>query len=76
VADVSEQAWEQGDCYKIEAWWPNITIDPLVEYTRHKDDGIDRVVKLARTGEHTTIHLITPDSLEIIRMWGQLSGLP
>lgn len=73
---MSQAAWEQGECYKIEAWWPVANQDPLVEYVTELSYGIPRVLALAWTGRHTAISLITPNRLEIIKMWGQLDGLP
>jgi hypothetical protein len=73
---MTEQDFEMGNCYKIEAYWPDARSAPEVRYTAHLADALDRAIQLAYSGKHTTIRVITPDALEVIKMWGQLDGLP
>jgi hypothetical protein len=60
--------------YTIRAYWPNVTYEPSVTYAANLADAIDMVIRLARSGKHTTIRC-TIDDLVVFTMWGQLEGL-
>jgi len=57
--------------YTIRAAWPNAAADPYVMHVPHVAEGLDCALRLAATGKHTTISVLTPDGLELIRLWGQ-----
>lgn len=62
--------------YKIVAFWPAKDAAPYVTYEPTIDELINRVIELAKSGKYMSVSGGTPDSLEIIRMFGQLKGLP
>lgn len=61
--------------YRIEAYWPNSTFAPKVEYAPTFANSLDKALILAMSKQHTTI-TVRIDALEVIRLWGQLTGLP
>ena len=62
--------------YQIQAFYPNATMDPLTQYAGTLDRAIDQALGLMRSDQHTTISVRTPDSLEVVRLWGQVRGMP
>ena len=62
---------DPGGFYTIRAWWPNSTVDPETKYTAHLADALDWALALMRSHKHTTIHVTTPDRLELVKLWGQ-----
>jgi hypothetical protein len=60
--------------YTIRAYWPNATCEPHITYAAHLADALNEVIRLARSGQHTTIRC-TIDDLVVLTMWGQLEGL-
>lgn len=57
--------------YTISAWWPNSTMNPVTAHSAHLADALDKALAFMHTGSHTTISVTTPESLELIRLWGQ-----
>lgn len=62
--------------YKIVAWWPTANAAPFVTYKATIDEMINEVIEMAKSNKYMSISGGTPDNLEIIRMFGQLKGLP
>ena len=73
---MSEQAWARGDGYKIQAFYPDSRLSPEVSYAARWADALNDAVAIAKTGKHTTIRVLTPDIMEVIKLWGQLDGMP
>jgi hypothetical protein len=57
--------------YEIRAWWPDSRAEPHTESSDKFGHAVIRALELRRTFRHTTITVITPDSLELVRLWGQ-----
>lgn len=62
--------------YRIQAWYPNSITPPDTDYRAHYADALALALELAFSKRHTTITVQTPDCLEVIRLWGQLEGMP
>lgn len=61
--------------YRIQAYYPNATTDPLTEYRAQLDQALQRAIDLMRGGQHTSIN-VEIDSLRVVQLWGQIRGLP
>jgi hypothetical protein len=57
--------------YTLEAYWPNVVMEPHRQRSAHLADALEQALKLMHTGKHTIITVSTPDRLELIRLWGQ-----
>jgi hypothetical protein len=57
--------------YTIRAWRPNATMEPLTLYRAHLANALDEALTLHASHLYTTISVTTPDSLELIKLWGQ-----
>lgn len=62
--------------YKIVAWWPTTNAAPYITYKATLDEMINQVIEMAKSNIYMSVSGGTPDNLEIIRMFGQLKGLP
>jgi hypothetical protein len=62
--------------YIIIAWWPVANAAPYITYSPNLDDMINLVIEMAKSNKYMSISGRTPDELEIIRMFGQLKGMP
>lgn len=62
--------------YKIVAFWPVSKTAPYITYAATLDEMVNQVIEMAKSNTYMSISGGTPDGLEIIRMFGQLKGLP
>lgn len=61
--------------YRVQAWYPNVIVEPRIEYCARYADALSLALRWAFQKQYTTISVQTPDCLEVIKLWGQLEGL-
>jgi hypothetical protein len=76
TGDAAEVDWSHGQAYKVEAYYPNSTVPPLVAYWVNWRSARAHALDLSETGEHTSIRVLTPTMLALAQLWGQLAELP
>lgn len=74
--DTRQGLGEWPALYRIQAWYPNVIEPPLTQYAAHYANALQEAIRLAFTKTYMTISVQTPDCLEVIKLWGQLEGLP